>query len=82
MKVTNRQLLSRANRKATSVADFINRLPSDFIISEYFFVIARAGAGVSIKAVLKNTDRSDDTLTVVKYRYPILVLRYNNTWQY
>jgi len=77
MKITNRQLLSRASRKATSIPDFIKRMPADFIASEYYFVIARVGTGVGIKAVRK-PDRSDDPMTVVAYNYPILVLRYTN----
>jgi len=91
MKTTNRQLLSRASQKATSVSDFIHRLPSNFIINEYYFVIREAGRGVTIKAVLKNTgksiqavsttDRSDDSMTVIAYNYPILVLRYDNILQ-
>jgi len=91
MKITNRQLLSRASRKATSVPDFIKRMPADFIASEYYFVIARVGAGISNKAVLKHTgakvnifskpDRSDDPMTVVAYNYPVLVLRYTNIVQ-
>jgi len=77
MKKTNRQSLSRASRKATSVAGFIQRLTPNLIITDYYFEIIRAGSGVSIKALLKNTDRSDESMTVVEYRYPIIVLRYN-----
>jgi len=91
MKTTNRQLLSRASQKATSVRDFIHRLPSNFNINEYYFVIRDAGRGVTIKAVLKSSgknieeiskpDRSDDPMTVVAYKYPLLVLRYTNIVQ-
>jgi len=88
MKISNRQLLSRASRKATSVPEFIKRMPADFIASEYYFVIARVGNSIGIKAVLKSsgnsilevstTDRSDESMTVIAYNYPILVLRYDN----
>jgi len=88
MKPTNRQLLSRASQKATSVRDFIHRLPSNFNINEYYFVIRDADRGVTIKAVLKYSgnsideiskpDRSDDPMTVITYYYPLLVLRYDN----
>jgi len=52
MNTTNRQILSHASQKATSVRDFIQRLPSNFNINEYYFVIRDAGRGVTIKAVL------------------------------
>jgi len=77
MKASNRQLLSSASRKATSVVDFIHRLPSDFVINDYYFLIAKARESLRIKAILKNINRADDLMTVIEYQYPRLVLRYN-----
>jgi len=65
------------------VVDFIHRLPSDFVINDYYFVIAKAGESLSIKAILKiRADRAYDSMTVIEYQYSRLVLRYNNTQQH
>jgi len=65
-----RKVLAKTEQTATSVYDLIQKLQAT-VCEDYYFVIARSGANVKVKTVLKIKP-----MTITYFRYRKMLLKY------
>jgi len=77
MKVTNKSIITKAEKSAKSLKELISLLPVQIVNNCYFKTrFEKTSNKVNYKAVFNKTERADEPMTVVFYRYPKLILRY------